>query len=839
MIIKRIVLENFLTFGCPATEIVFSDDEPLWVLSGPNGIGKSAVFDAITYALFGYHRGGAQDADCLIRHGAKGFYVALEFEHDRKDYRIVRRRAGKATQRLECRVNDQWRAVRGVQTANELKAWVERTLGLDYFTFTASVLLRQGEADEFLTADGSRRLAILKKIIGLERYEALSQRVHEARRQWEEKLRILRVQRDNTQAVSDEDIQAAHQALAEVEAIRVEAQAEELAASKRLMHSERWEELCQERQGLEREVKQAQAREAELGHLRAASERLRCLQALEPAMRQTIRLGGELGATLSDLLAQLTGEQQEMARQLDQLTTSVKQTRDQSEHQQRQAREATEAAEKRRHEREHLKVFAAQAEHLANLRREWEEIPADVEARRARAEAMAEAAAAVAEQAHGQRAALVALVAEARRRLEAFQRVQAGVPCSLCGQIVSEEHARNERRRLTDALRDLEHRLTESENLARQAAAQREQGEIELRNLERLSQRKHELEREIDQVEKLLSSAGVPPDAGQVQRELAARDAEIAQWQDKAAAAQAAAAQATEQVRLIEHESARLAERLLQSLAQERAQLEQQGVVQRLHECEQDAVRADEKAQRLREIERAIRAIPPSARIPAAEAKRHLEELRLRVSNADKDRRVAQGRVDEVTRRAAEYHRVVQQLAEAELQAERHRKLDELLGRNGLQRDLVRSAEREIVHLANNTVYKLSDGDLSLELDGRVDGDDRALSLLVRRVGSSQPIPVAFLSGSQKFRVAIALALAIGRFASGQARPLESVIIDEGFGSLDRDGLRAAADELNRLRGYLRRIVLVSHQQEFAERFPVVIQLKPGENGTIAEQFRR
>jgi DNA repair exonuclease SbcCD ATPase subunit len=65
------------------------------------------------------------------------------------------------------------------------------------------------------------------------------------------------------------------------------------------------------------------------------------------------------------------------------------------------------------------------------------------------------------------------------------------------------------------------------------------------------------------------------------------------------------------------------------------------------------------------------------------------------------------------------------------------------------------------------------------------------------------------------------------------------VIIDEGFGSLDRDGLRAAAGELNRLRQYLRRIVLVSHQEEFARQFPVVIRLTRGENGTAAVAVRQ
>jgi DNA repair exonuclease SbcCD ATPase subunit len=100
---------------------------------------------------------------------------------------------------------------------------------------------------------------------------------------------------------------------------------------------------------------------------------------------------------------------------------------------------------------------------------------------------------------------------------------------------------------------------------------------------------------------------------------------------------------------------------------------------------------------------------------------------------------------------------------------------------------------------------------------------------------------VLFLSGSQKFRVAVSVALAVGRFAHGRARPLEAVIIDEGFGSLDKDGLRAMADELKRLQRVqsLKRIILVSHQEDFTKEFPVGYQLNAGENGTTATPFRR
>ena len=78
---------------------------------------------------------------------------------------------------------------------------------------------------------------------------------------------------------------------------------------------------------------------------------------------------------------------------------------------------------------------------------------------------------------------------------------------------------------------------------------------------------------------------------------------------------------------------------------------------------------------------------------------------------------------------------------------------------------------------------------------------------------------MAFLSGSQRFRVAVALALGIGQYASKQHRPIESVIIDEGFGCLDRNGRQVMIQELHNLRGHLQCILLVSHQEEFAEAF--------------------
>lgn len=152
-----------------------------------------------------------------------------------------------------------------------------------------------------------------------------------------------------------------------------------------------------------------------------------------------------------------------------------------------------------------------------------------------------------------------------------------------------------------------------------------------------------------------------------------------------------------------------------------------------------------------------------------------------------------------------------------------HRLLAELLGRERLQLYLVRQAERQVVEYANAVLDRLSGGQLYLKLSGEAHGEGstaKALELeAYNRSTGERPINVAFLSGSQKFRVAVSLALGIGQYASRQHRPIESVIIDEGFGCLDSQGRQVMIQELQNLRSQMRCILLVSHQEDFAESF--------------------
>jgi DNA repair exonuclease SbcCD ATPase subunit len=110
---------------------------------------------------------------------------------------------------------------------------------------------------------------------------------------------------------------------------------------------------------------------------------------------------------------------------------------------------------------------------------------------------------------------------------------------------------------------------------------------------------------------------------------------------------------------------------------------------------------------------------------------------------------------------------------------------------------------------------------------------------VINQHAGQDPIRVEFLSGSQRFRVAVSLALGIGQYASRRHRPIESVIIDEGFGCLDKTNRQVMIQELQNLRGQLRRILVVSHQDEFATAFSDGYHFELTNGTTEVARFQR
>lgn len=86
------------------------------------------------------------------------------------------------------------------------------------------------------------------------------------------------------------------------------------------------------------------------------------------------------------------------------------------------------------------------------------------------------------------------------------------------------------------------------------------------------------------------------------------------------------------------------------------------------------------------------------------------------------------------------------------------------------------------------------------------------------------------LSGGESFLVSLALALGLASLSSSRMK-VESLFIDEGFGSLDPNTLNIAMDALERLHNQGRKVGVISHVQEMTERIPVQIRVSKQQSG--------
>jgi len=87
------------------------------------------------------------------------------------------------------------------------------------------------------------------------------------------------------------------------------------------------------------------------------------------------------------------------------------------------------------------------------------------------------------------------------------------------------------------------------------------------------------------------------------------------------------------------------------------------------------------------------------------------------------------------------------------------------------------------------------------------------------------------LSGGEVFLVSLALALGLSGMASQNVR-VDSLFLDEGFGTLDNDTLETALSALSSLEQEGKLIGIISHVPALQERIPVRISIEKGTNGT-------
>ncbi|HET9222464.1 MAG TPA: SMC family ATPase, partial [Roseiflexaceae bacterium] len=279
MIPRKLLLRNFMCYrdDVPPLEL---DGISIACLSGDNGAGKSALLDAITWALWGEAR--LKSDDELIAMGAQEMEVELIFALDGQDYRVIRKRsrakrAGQSWLDFQVRNNGSWKPISGA-TIRETQQAIQGTLRMGYDIFANSAYLRQGHADEFTRKEPGRRKQVLADILGLDAFEELESKAKDRAKTLDGQLKVLEGQIGELERQADK-----RAGLAELVA-QAEARAEELAQA----------------------VAEAEA------SLAAATERVQALEGRRP-QRDDLRAR----------LAALQGESDEVAREIGGLRAAL------------------------------------------------------------------------------------------------------------------------------------------------------------------------------------------------------------------------------------------------------------------------------------------------------------------------------------------------------------------------------------------------------------------------------------------------------------------------------------------------------------------------------------
>lgn len=1043
MIPQRIKLSGFLSYK-DEQEIPFAGSA-VWMLAGMNGSGKSSIFDAVTYALFGHHRGGSQNAIELINKESNALAVEFDFLLDGTVFRIrrtlKRTKAGSATgtqQVFRCLGGDDWEAVEDTNKKVDFDKWIHERIGLNYETFTSSVLLLQGKAEKLLDSKPSGRAEVLAGIVDLERYQKLHERANARKLAAKGQLEAITHQQLAVPEVTEFEYAAALEAIDRTETDR-QAAFDKLESLRELeAQSRKWMEaetrLAETREKLKQaeyllssavKIEKAHARLVELRDaLPAAHAVVTTRTRLIESDRRTERFKRERDEAIQQhslaeialktakqkrdtLRIQLEKDQKVLEagiarlRELAGILQSVKLAEEQqsrlgdfekqlakfpedpsadlskanSEVERLQELDRVLPVLQRVHdERNDLKASKQRA---VEADRRLGEVRASGEAKKAAMQSLErELAAARAERATAdERAAGTAVLAkQAAELLAEFASLSGEKTCRACGQALTPSHfaeektrreaeAKSAKARLDQCLAEQrtatvrERELTEKESAAKaeldklreeykEAETERKQAATDTaRHLRTLKLAHAELPRsfserisstepadwtatrfpERDELSNLAHEA-VGLDAAK--RTLRSAQESLDRWKqlrtERETATQTLAKLKTQfpdgDVLAIRQEYGDLQaqETSLQNairtaranLASVETEIDNCGreahaatttrteVVGKLHtedvtrthcretieremkkltpewqakagaaglneyhtwKAEHDAILADDTEATYRKLELArggLDAIRAEIRSQEAGietfpelARQHVDQVKMQIVAAktnleDRDRELNAARRQKST---FDFHRerraeLGEQVTKLDGEWNRYKLLAELLGRDRLQRHLVRQAERQIVDCANGVLDRLSGGQLFLKLTGSDDGAgaDRALDLeCYNRTTGGAPINVMFLSGSQKFRVAVSLALGIGQYASRQHRPIESVIIDEGFGCLDRQGRQTMIQELQNLRGHLHCILLVSHQEEFAEAFSDGYRFELVDGATKVTRFQR
>ncbi|HEY7270968.1 MAG TPA: SMC family ATPase [Dehalococcoidia bacterium] len=776
----RLEVEGFTAFR-ERTELDLGSLD-LFAITGKTGAGKSSLIDAIAYALYGrIPRVSTQVADCISQ-GLKRMAVTLEFTAGADEFRVFRetRRQGAPNVRLEQCVDGDWHALEHSATAVNKR--IETIIGLTYDAFTRSVLLPQGQFQDFLSGSPEKRREVLQSLLRTDVYVRMQKRAGDITNQ--KKNDLARIQSLLDQVFANATPENLHKAEDELEVVRGES-----ARLQELMPL--WQEAVRLAQAYRHRLQAQNSAEA---------ERSKTLALLDSARKVWAQSGAKLAA-LNEAVEATDNAIRANAFDADLMTalTNGANLALTAESSAKRAREMAAGIKARQTafegaERQAVAAQAALDAAAAALDAAQHEL---IQAQRGNLAAALQGGLAPGDACPvcgGKVAALPPIAAPDLKRSETtIAHARTEHDQSLKAHTVASQAQASARTALEGAREN-------ADQWQRQAIADRKRLEEALPGIEDRSaaslqaalRLQREAREERQQLNKRLAEASAAliaatQQSAQTQSELAARES-LLKIQDAAVASACTAVADALSTLTAFAEKAGL-ETLCtalqdQSAVDDMASTEAGAVSERHAELQKDIGRLENLVDTLKDnIEK------------RAEVEKDQDQVRDQLNVAEDLWRMLG---------ALKFQAFVQQEALR------------LLAENGSRRLQALSGDR----------YRLciNEAGRDFEVIDQWNADDHR--------------PVRTLSGGETFLASLALSLAMAEsmpsLAADRRVSLEALFLDEGFGSLDPDALEYAAEALDSLRDGNRMVCVVTHLNELAHRMPARIVVQKAETGSHA-----
>ncbi|HUV91245.1 MAG TPA: SMC family ATPase, partial [Anaerolineae bacterium] len=782
--------------------------------------------------------------------------VEFTFALGEQVYRVLRHRKGgkRGSTLLDFQVHvpatDQeggrWHSIaEGSIRATQAK--IERILRLDYDTFVNSAFLRQGRADEFTVKTPAERKRVLGDILGLNRWAVYEERAKEQLRaiQAEAEVIELRLHEIESELARrpeyEAELQAALAAVAELGAVSQAAQA-----------------AYQQVEMARAELRHVEAQVGELDARVAQAERELATLAEERTVRQK-RL-----AEYQGLLAQ-AGEietgyatYQRAVEQERELGAKLRQSVELNERRLALEMQISEARHRLEAEREIVVRRIAELEgrlpdHVLLAEHD------DVQAQLVHLAQLSESR----EAARGDLARIAQEQAELRTRNEALwaemgalkEKImlleQAGAQCPLCGQSLTDEHRlrlldqfQADGRTRGDAYRANQGLTKELAERARALEGQIAESDVLLRDLPALQRRGAALAERVEQGRQAAEALGtVQAERSAVEQRMAAEDYALP-VRSELAQVLAQAVQLGYDVEA--HEAARQAVVEGQIFAERKARL---SVAQTRVEEEQAALR------RLEEVEQRSRQQMEAERARRQELERKAEELRERLKDAPAvEARLQRVRGEEAAARqrlGASQQRLEACKALAQQRADKLQRRDELAARQSIYEELrtacgvqgvpamiIEAAVPEIEVEANRLLARMTAGRMHVRFDTQREtlaGEIRE-TLEIKIADELGTREYSLYSGGEAFRVDFAIRIALSKILARRAgAQLQTLVIDEGFGTQDAQGRERLVEAINAIQDDFARVLVITHIDELKDAFPVRVEVTKTPDGSMVE----